>query len=122
MEVSIRSLKHGQGLERSFRRGLLVRYDMVETSRKNISCYFSAEAEQMKAIFTNATVSRTEFEIARRESLIREIPLLLIDTWRDLNPAVKMERCESPILVPRERLESHIAIGLDRLVAIQTSC
>ena len=69
----------------------------------------------MNAIFTNATVSWNEFEIARRESLIREIPLLLIDTWRTLNPAMKMERCESPILVPREKLASHIATGFDLL-------
>jgi len=69
----------------------------------------------MKPIFTNATVSWSEFEITRRESLIREIPALLIDTWRNLNPAVKMERCETPILVPRERLASHIATGFELL-------
>lgn len=69
----------------------------------------------MNAIFTNATVSWNEFEIARRESLIREIPILLLNCWRDLNPAIKMERCESPMLVPAEKLESHIKTGFDLL-------
>jgi hypothetical protein len=69
----------------------------------------------MEQIFTNATVSWNEFEITRREALIREIPALLIDTWRQLNPAVKMERCESPMLVPASKLQSHIETGFDLL-------
>lgn len=69
----------------------------------------------MNALFTNATVSWNEFEIARRESLIREIPILLLNSWRELNPAVKMERCESPMLVPADKLESHIKTGFNLL-------
>lgn len=62
----------------------------------------------MKTCFSNATVCWNEQEIARRESLIREIPLLLQNTWQALNPAVRMERCETPVLVPADRLKSHI--------------
>lgn len=69
----------------------------------------------MKQLFTNATVSWNEFEITRRESLIKEIPALLIDVWRELNPAIKMERCESPMLVPSSKLQSHIETGFDLL-------
>lgn len=67
----------------------------------------------MKTCFSNATVCWNEQEIARRESLVREIPLLLLDAWRGLNAAVQMERCETPVLVPADRLQSHIAAGFD---------
>lgn len=36
----------------------------------------------MKNCFSNATVMWNEREILRRESLIREIPVLLLDVWR----------------------------------------
>lgn len=54
-----------------------------------------------------------ELEITRRESLIREIPLLLQSTWQELNPAVRMERCETPILTPPEFLSSHLSAGFN---------
>ncbi|MFN7754980.1 MAG: hypothetical protein ACK5O9_03950 [Holosporales bacterium] len=62
----------------------------------------------MKNCFTNATVLWNEREILRRESLIREIPALLSDAWRDLNTAVSFERVETPILTPAKFLQSHI--------------
>lgn len=62
----------------------------------------------MKNCFSNATVLWNEREILRRESLVREIPALLLDTWRGLNPAVQMERTETPILTPAEQLSGHI--------------
>jgi hypothetical protein len=62
----------------------------------------------MNTCFSNATVSWNEREILRRESLVREIPALLLDVWRDLNPAVQMARCETPILTPADRLQGHI--------------
>jgi hypothetical protein len=62
----------------------------------------------MKTCFSNSTVSWNEFEITRRENLIREIPILLFQTWRDLNPMVKIERCETPIITPENKLQSHI--------------
>jgi hypothetical protein len=71
----------------------------------------------MKKCYSNATVAWDEREIARRESLIREIPLLLLDTWRALNPAVAMERCETPILTPAEKLQSHIDTGFNLINA-----
>lgn len=69
----------------------------------------------MKQCFSNATVSWNEIEIARRESLIREIPTLLLNTWTNLNPAVRMERCETPILTPADKLHSHISAGFKLL-------
>jgi glycyl-tRNA synthetase (class II) len=54
-----------------------------------------------------------EFEIIRRENLIREIPCLLKMTWETLNRAVRMERCETPILTPAEKLQSHINTGFE---------
>jgi glycyl-tRNA synthetase (class II) len=62
----------------------------------------------MKQCFTNATVAWNELEIIRRESLIREIPILLNNVWRGLNPAVRFERVETPILTPASYLQSHI--------------
>lgn len=67
----------------------------------------------MHTMFGNATVCWSELEIVRRESLIREIPLLLLQAWRDLNPAVAMERCETPILTPADKLSSHIETGFE---------
>ena len=58
----------------------------------------------MKNCFSNATVMWSELEITRRENLIREIPGQLLAAWRDLNPAVQMERCETPILTPGDKL------------------
>lgn len=63
----------------------------------------------MKNCFSNATVMWNEREIERRESLIREIALLLKTTWKDVNPAVSFERVETPILTPASHLQSHIA-------------
>ena len=54
-----------------------------------------------------------EVEIVRRENLIREIPAILLNSWTTLNPAVKMERCETPMLTPAEKLESHINTGFE---------
>ena len=59
-------------------------------------------------MFSNATVSWNEREIARRESLIKEIPLALFDVWQQLNPRLRMERCETPALVPAKFLKRHI--------------
>lgn len=67
----------------------------------------------MKQCFSSATVLWNEFEIIRRENLIKEIPALLFKTWTDLNPAVKMERCETPILTPADKLKGHIDSGFD---------
>jgi hypothetical protein len=69
----------------------------------------------MKTLWSNATVMWNESEIIRRENLIREIPVQLLDAWRTLNPAVQMERCETPILTPEDRLKSHIETGFDLL-------
>ena len=71
----------------------------------------------MKQCFSNATVSWNEQEITRRENLIREIPVLLLNAWRDLNPVVQMERCETPILVPASVLQSHIDVGFELINA-----
>jgi glycyl-tRNA synthetase (class II) len=62
----------------------------------------------MKQCFTNATVAWSELEIVRRENLIREIPLVLEKTWKQLNLAVQFERIETPILTPAKYLQGHI--------------
>ncbi len=62
----------------------------------------------MKQCFSNATVMWTESEIIRRENLIREIPVVLMETWSNLNSAVRMQRVETPILTPPDKLKSHI--------------
>ena len=67
----------------------------------------------MKPCFSNATVMCDEQEIIRRENLIREIPVGLLSAWRGLNPAVQMERCETPILTPANRLQGHIDTGFE---------
>jgi len=67
----------------------------------------------MRNCFSNATVMWSELEITRRENLVREIPGQLLAAWRDLNPAVQMERCETPILTPADRLAGHIETGFD---------
>jgi len=54
-----------------------------------------------------------ELEITRRENLIREIPQILLQTWTELNPIVRMERCETPILTPADKLKGHIETGFD---------
>lgn len=67
----------------------------------------------MKTCFSNATVLWEESEIVKRESLIREIPVLLNSVWSDLNRAVKMVRVETPILTPADNLQSHIDVGFE---------
>lgn len=62
----------------------------------------------MEPCFSNATVMWNEREITKRESLIREIPILVLHTWRGLNKVVQLERCETPILTPRKYLKDHI--------------
>ena len=71
----------------------------------------------MKNCFTNATVMWSEREILRRESLVREIPAMLLDVWRSLNPAVQMERVETPVLTPAEYLTGHIEAKFDLINA-----
>lgn len=71
----------------------------------------------MKQCFSNATVMWNEREILRRESLIHEIPVLLLDVWKDLNPAVNMERVETPILTPADYLQGHIEAKFDLISA-----
>lgn len=75
----------------------------------------------MKTLFSNATVMWNEREIIRRESLIREIPILLHHSWQELNPAVKMERCETPILTPADKLTSHVESGFDLIGTAPTA-
>jgi len=67
----------------------------------------------MNTLFSNATVVWNELEILRRENLIKEIPALILNTWQNLNHAVKMERCETPILTPADFLKSHIETGFE---------
>lgn len=62
----------------------------------------------MKQLWSNSTVMWDELEIIKRESLIREIPIIINDAWYGLNPAVHMRRCETPCLVPGKELKSHI--------------
>lgn len=58
-----------------------------------------------------------EQEIIRREALIREIPVALLSAWKDLNHAVSMERCETPILTPAAELQGHIDTGFELINA-----
>lgn len=67
----------------------------------------------MKTMFSNATVRWTEAEIEARESLIREVPVILGAAWRRLNPRVRLERVETPVLTPAVALEGHIKTGFD---------
>ena len=71
----------------------------------------------MKTCFSNATVMWNEREITRRENLVREIPLALLTAWRNLNPAVQMERCETPMLTPADKLQGHIDTGFELINA-----
>lgn len=74
----------------------------------------------MHPLFTNATVRWTETEIEAREALIREIPALLGVAWRALNPRVRLERVETPILTPAEMLKSHVETGFDLMPVSET--
>ncbi len=67
----------------------------------------------MKNCFSNATVMWNEQEILYRESLISMIPKGIFFAWKELNRAVDMERCETPILTPAEYLEGHIKTGFN---------
>lgn len=67
----------------------------------------------MQNCFSNATVMWNHHEITRRENLIKEIPEILLSEWQQLNKAVRMERCETPMLVPAEYLQSHINTGFN---------
>lgn len=71
----------------------------------------------MKTIWSNATVRWSEPEIERRDALIREVPALLGAAWRGLNPRVRLERVETPVLTPSEHLQGHIESGFDLLPA-----
>jgi hypothetical protein len=71
------------------------------------------ERKTMQKCFSNATVMWNEQEITRRETLIREIPLLLYTEWNKLNKAVRMSRVETPILTPATNLQSHIDVGFE---------
>jgi hypothetical protein len=67
----------------------------------------------MKQCFSNATVMWNEQEIIFRENLVREIPILLLDTWKELNSVVSMRRVETPILTPESYLQSHIEANFE---------
>lgn len=67
----------------------------------------------MRQMFSNATVMWNEYEIELRESLVREIPVLIKDAWLELNDAVRMERVETPILTPEGMLQGHIEAKFD---------
>lgn len=69
----------------------------------------------MRQMFTNATVRWSEPEIECRDSLIREIPPMLGSAWRKLNPRVRLERVETPVLTPESALGGHIETGFDLL-------
>lgn len=69
----------------------------------------------MKQMYSNATVSWNEAEIIRRESLIREIPIILQECFLELNPIVQFVRCETPVIVPKEILISHIEAKFELL-------
>jgi len=71
----------------------------------------------MKQMFTNATVRWTEPEIERRAALIREIPALIGAAWRGLNHRIRLERVETPCLLPASVLQSHINAGFDLIPA-----
>lgn len=62
----------------------------------------------MDNCFSNATVMWDNEDIAKREALILEIPILLNNVWRALNRSFYMERCETPVIVPESVLKSHI--------------
>ena len=61
----------------------------------------------MNKCFTNADVFWNARDIIHRENLIREIPAILEEVWTKLNPAVRLERIETPILTPPDLLRSH---------------
>lgn len=65
----------------------------------------------MKTIFTNATVMWDELEIERRDQYVRQIVLILTESWQRLNQSVKFRRVETPILTPDKYLVSHDAAG-----------
>jgi hypothetical protein len=67
----------------------------------------------MKALFGKATVVWNEREIAGRESLIHEIPVMIKDFWYKKNPRIIMERCETPILTPCQYLRAHEQSGFN---------
>jgi len=71
----------------------------------------------MRTMWGNATVAWNEQEIARRESLVQELPVLLLHAWRELNGAVQMERCETPILTPSTELQSHLDANFELVPA-----
>lgn len=62
----------------------------------------------MKQLYSNATVFFTEKEIIERECLINQLYQILKDTWCALNPAVKFQRVETPILTPGSHLIGHL--------------
>lgn len=62
----------------------------------------------MKTCFSNATLAWDELEIVRRENLIREIPIVLKQAWKNLNNQVDFHRVETPVLTPESFLRSHI--------------
>lgn len=71
----------------------------------------------MRQMFTNATVRWSAAEIERREALIREIPELLGAAWRSLNQRVRLERVETPMVLPASVLQSHVDAGFDLVPA-----
>lgn len=69
----------------------------------------------MKALFSNATVLWTEAEIIHRENLVRAIPQMLMETWQNINRAIRMVRVETPILTPASAIQGHIDEGFELL-------
>lgn len=67
----------------------------------------------MKQMYTNATVRWTEEEIALRDALILEIPIIMKRVWNNVREGIRFIRTETPILTPTSVLQHHIDTGFN---------
>lgn len=62
----------------------------------------------MEPIYSNSQVIYNELDIEKRESLIRELSVIVKNSMQSLNPSVKFARVETPIITPESYLQTHI--------------
>jgi len=62
----------------------------------------------MEQLYSNATVMWTEKELIEREALVNQCVASIKHIWTVMNPQVKFQRVETPIITPGSLLQSHI--------------
>jgi len=69
----------------------------------------------LKQLYSNATVYWSEYDLVRREAIIKRLFSIIKDAWLKLNKAVRFHQIETPIITPDSYLTGHTDSGFPML-------